>query len=112
MVTTREPFFATKIQEARSGKELATAWWSLPKYRYTIQVGFLREAAGRVYSYAELSTLTSFFEAQKGSFDTFSFVDPKDGTVRTCRFEEDGMVFERDEFGIWVVKTIKLRTVK
>ncbi len=105
---TRTPIFATKLQESRSGKELATAWWSLPKYRYTVHINFLRQAG----AFVELATLSNFFEAQKGQYDTFQFTDPYTGTVQTCRFESDEMDFTRDEFGVWKADKVIFRTVK
>ncbi len=108
----RESIFATKLQESRSGKELATAWWSLPKYRYTVNIEFLRQGLQLNGNYSEMATLVNFYEAQKGQYDIFQFTDPYNGTVQTCRFEADAMEFARDGYGIWTVKTMRFRTVK
>ena len=49
----------------------------------------------------ELSSLQTFFETQKGMWDTFSFPDPVDSTVRTCRFAQDTMDIERIVYLCW-----------
>jgi hypothetical protein len=43
----------------------------------------------------ELAALQTFFETQKGQWDTFNYTDPVDSTVRTCRFAMDSMDIER-----------------
>lgn len=74
---TRAPIFATKIQQAVGGQRIAAAFQPYPIYRWTLEYEFLRAYD----SYTEWQTLIGFFNARKGSYDTFLFNDPSDNTV-------------------------------
>jgi hypothetical protein len=67
----------TKVQEAASGKEWRTTWYSHPRYRYTIDFDFMRTAT----AYRELQELFRHLTAHQGAWDSFLFADPEDSVV-------------------------------
>lgn len=73
----RTPIWKTTIQTTQSGRELRAANMSYPVYKYTLTYDVLRSGAG----FTELQTLIAFFNARSGSYDSFLFSDPDDGTV-------------------------------
>lgn len=74
---TRAPQWKTEIKETPSGREYRGTFMSYPRYRYRLSFGFLRDTAAE----PELSQLLGFFNARRGAFDTFLFVDPSDNVV-------------------------------
>lgn len=70
----RRPIWATRTQNAVSGKRINLADWSTPKYRWGLTYNFLRGAP----NYSEMETLAGFFNARYGSFDSFLYTDPND----------------------------------
>ena len=100
----RTPRWSTKVQTATSGKELRSAWRSRPVYEFQITIEFLREGAGKT----EATTLMTFYNAMKGAWDTFNYVDPLDGTTRTCRFVDDGLELEKFSYRHWKTQGIKI----
>ena len=70
----RTPQWRTGIQTAVSGKETRAAYWQYPLYKWELTYEFLRADA----VHAELQTLLGFFNARKGAFDDFLFLDPRD----------------------------------
>ncbi len=53
---------------------------------------------GPSVSDADIATLRAFFEARRGSWEAFDFVDPRTGlTVTNCRFDQD--LFEYQALG-------------
>jgi uncharacterized protein (TIGR02217 family) len=73
----KTPKWSTKIQQAVSGKELRSAWFSAPKYNFKLTYEILRGDSVNL----ELQTLLGFFNARQGSFDSFLYVDPNDNSV-------------------------------
>lgn len=73
----KTPMWRTKVQEATSGKELRSAWFSAPKYEIKLKYDVLRAAV----AFSELQTLVGFFNDRKGSFDSFLYTDPTDNSV-------------------------------
>lgn len=110
---TRKPVFSTKIQKSSSGRELRTSWYASPIYEFTCSVEFLRQGAISSGTFNEAGTLYSFFETQRGAWDSFQLTDPFDGTTRTCRFQEDSLELQQMGYkGFWEIKTVKLVTVR
>lgn len=70
----RTPRWSTTIQKSVSGRETRAALWQYPLYAWELTYGFLRADA----VHAELQTLLGFFNARKGAFDDFLFLDPRD----------------------------------
>lgn len=77
----KTPIWNTRIQTAVSGRELRTAYYSYPLYKISLSFNFLRAGAE-----AELQNLVGFFNARKGSFDSFLYTDPIDHTVAAQSF--------------------------
>lgn len=75
--TTKKPQWSTKIHETTSGKETAAAYWSYPKWFFTLSYEFLDESE----LVRDLQTLGGFFLSRKGRFDSFLFRDPSDYKV-------------------------------
>jgi uncharacterized protein (TIGR02217 family) len=72
----RTPVFKTLSQQASSGEENRVALWSTPRWQWTLSFNFLRDDAND-----EFRTLTAFFLARQGSYDSFLFSDPDDNLV-------------------------------
>lgn len=109
----RSEVFATLVQVSASGKELRSSFWSTPRYHYELTFNFLRQANySPLTPCDELVALRTFFEAALGQFNTFSYTDPLDGTVQTCRFEQDNLDLEQIFFLMWKGEPLKLVTVK
>lgn len=77
----RTPIWSTKVQESTSGKEVRLAYWSYPRWKYSISFDFLRSGAQ-----AELQSLVGFFNARQGAFDDWLFNDPDDNTATAQLF--------------------------
>lgn len=75
--TAKKPQWSTKIHETTSGKETAAAYWSYPKWFFTLSYEFLDESE----LVRDLQTLGGFFLSRKGRFDSFLFRDPSDYKV-------------------------------
>lgn len=73
----RSPIWSNMIQTATSGKEVAIAFWSYPKYMWELTYEVLRSDP----SLAELQSLMGFFNSRQGQFDTFLFNDLDDNSV-------------------------------
>lgn len=79
--TTKTPEWKTIIQESVSGKELAASLMTYPRWLYTLSYEFLRSGAE-----LELQTLVGFFNARRGKFDDFLYLDPDDNSVTVQSF--------------------------
>jgi len=79
---SRTPLYKTSIQEASSGAELRASRHTYPRYRYTLDLNFLRSTA----AWTEFQTLFGFIGRHMGSFDSFLFTDPEDSTVTAHPF--------------------------
>lgn len=93
----RTPIYSTTVQTEASGRELRAAWMTAARYRYRIPYDFLRQdAAGD-----EAATLLAFFDAHKGSYESFLFTDPYDGVTRRVRFAADELPLQRRLGRVW-----------
>ncbi|MGV0960109.1 MAG: DUF2460 domain-containing protein [Limnohabitans sp.] len=72
----KTPMWSTKIQRSASGRELRAAYYSAPLWKISLNYEVLRSGA-----LAELETMVGFFNARRGSFDNFLYVDPEDNVV-------------------------------
>ena len=86
---TLTPTFSTGVQQATSGREVRTAFWSAPIWKISLTYEFLHDDSQHVdqNGYSELQQLVGFFLARQGSFDSF-LIDlaqltrkPEDSTV-------------------------------
>lgn len=73
----RTPVWNTRVQTSASGREWRLSMMNTPRYRYVLPYEFLRNEA----AFAEYQTLFGFFNARRGSYDTFLFDDLGDNTV-------------------------------
>lgn len=73
----KKPEFSTNIKQVTSGKELRAAYWSYPRWHFSLSYELLRGAS----EFTELQTLMGFFMQRKGSFDSFLYEDPSDHQV-------------------------------
>lgn len=81
----KAPEFATQKVTASSGREYRAALRTYPTWHYKLSYEFLRDKRQGV---DELRKLVGFFNARRGSFDSFLFKDPDDNAT------------ENDQFGI------------
>ena len=72
----RTPTFRTLTQTSASGLELRAAFWSRPRWQWSLSYDLLRADAT-----ADLQTLAGFFLARQGSCDSFLYTDPNDKAV-------------------------------
>lgn len=79
--TVKTPMWSTGIQKAASGRELRGAFYSFPRYKISLGYEVLRSGA-----LAELQTMVGFFNARKGSFESFLYLDPEDNAVVNQQF--------------------------
>ena len=79
--TVKSPMWATGIQKTASGRELRAAFYSFPRYKISLGYEVLRSGA-----LAELQAMVGFFNARKGSFESFLYLDPEDNAVVDQQF--------------------------
>lgn len=73
----RTAVWNTKIQDSISGMETRLAYWTYPKYKWTIDLNALQAIA----SADDFATFMGFYNARQGQFDTWLYSDPDDGGV-------------------------------
>lgn len=78
----KTPVWKTVTQESVSGMELRTSLMAYPRYRITLTYDVLRASS----AFGELQTLVGFFNARRGSWDDFLFLDPDDNTASAQAF--------------------------
>lgn len=71
------PQWSTRAQKSASGRELRGSFYSFPIWHFSLSFEVLR--AGTAFQ--EIQTLIGFFNARRGSFDTFLYEDPDENTV-------------------------------
>lgn len=74
--TIKSPMWSTGIQKAASGRELRGSFFSFPRYKISLGYEVLRSGA-----LAELQAMVGFFNARRGSFESFLYLDPEDNAV-------------------------------
>lgn len=78
----KTPVWKTVTHESVSGMELRTALMTYPRYRISLSFEVLRAGQGNT----ELQQLVGFFNARRGSWDDFLWLDPDDNTVTAIGF--------------------------
>lgn len=73
----KTPNWRTKIQQAISGKEYRTSFYSYPIYNIKLTYEILRADAINL----ELQQLLGFFNSRNGSWDSFLYTDPTDNLI-------------------------------
>lgn len=77
----KTPAFITKVQRSVSGRELRASYTSAPIWTFKLAYEFLRNEP----AYGELQVLQGFFLTQRGSWDSFLYIDPDDFQVANER---------------------------
>lgn len=89
--TVRVPVWKTLVRQAASGCELRSTLMSTPRWRYVLSFEFLREGRGR----DELQQIVGLFNACRGAWGTFLYLDPHDNAVSGAQFGSgDGITTE------------------
>ncbi|MEI8327425.1 MAG: DUF2460 domain-containing protein [Betaproteobacteria bacterium] len=73
----RTPIWSTTPRVSVSGRRVAIANYSYPRYKFTLSYSFLRQGQGTT----DLSQMVGFFNARWGDADSFLFDDVDDNTV-------------------------------
>lgn len=73
----KTPVWSTKIQKSASGREMRAAYYSYPLWKFSLSFEVLRTRT----SVNELEQLAGFFNARRGSFESFLYEDPTDNQV-------------------------------
>jgi hypothetical protein len=98
-----ERFYRTTTHETVSGKEYRTSWGATPRRRYKLK-GYARRdvnAPSPWSAYSEVGVLLKFLDDHRGSFDSFLFNDPEDGTQVRVRFATDNLRIIRYVAAAW-----------
>jgi hypothetical protein len=74
---TRSPMWSTKVQGSISGMETRLAYWSYPKYSWTIDLNVLSS----LVSANDFATFMAFYNQRQGQFDTWLYSDPDQSSV-------------------------------
>ena len=69
--------WSTNIQKSASGREIRSAYYTYPQWKFSLSFEVLRTKA----SINELEKLAGFFNERRGSFDSFLYEDPTDNKV-------------------------------
>jgi uncharacterized protein (TIGR02217 family) len=84
---SRAPVYSTLIQPGASGKELRASFQSYPRYRYTLNLNWVRQAGFSPRTASdEVATILQFFADHHGAWDSFLFTDPQESGVTAKQF--------------------------
>lgn len=109
----REAIYSTTVHTSASGTEQRASWQSSPRYHYTLAFTCLRDAVNApATSTPETQIILNFLDQHKGSFDSFLYTDPFDGSTKRVRFVADSLVYKREVMGIWSVSQLELITAQ
>ena len=73
----RQVIWDTDVQQAISGLENRLAYFTYPRYQYTVDFSILRSTGG----FTELQTMLGFYNQMQGQFTAFFYKDPDDYIV-------------------------------
>lgn len=79
--SVKTPTWSTRVQKSVNGRELRASFYSYPDWKISLSYEVLRSG-----TLAELQTMIGFFNARKGSFDSFLYEDPEDFAVTDQSF--------------------------
>lgn len=74
---SKTPTWSTRAKQSLSGREVRASYWSYPTIKYELSYEVLRTYTAT----SELAEIIGFFNARKGSFDSFLYNDPQDNAV-------------------------------
>ena len=87
--TVKTPTFNTVTKKAVSGRETRVAYMATPMYKWQLNFEYLRDQSGvqvPASPYNDLKKLMGFFNARRGSFDSFLFEDITDNLATAQQF--------------------------
>lgn len=73
----KTPVWSTNVQKSVNGREMRASYYSYPQWRFSLSFEVLRTRT----AINELEQLAGFFNARRGSFESFLYEDPADNTV-------------------------------
>lgn len=73
----KRPLWKTVVHESASGVEARLAYYTRPRWRWTLTYDLLRQGGAE----QEFETLAGFFNLRRGRWDAFLFEDATDNTV-------------------------------
>ena len=73
----KTPVWSTNTIKSANGRELRAAYYRYPLWRFTLSFEVLRTRS----AVNELERLAGFFNARRGSFESFLYEDPTDNSV-------------------------------
>lgn len=73
----KTPVWSTNVQKSSNGREMRASYYSYPQWRFSLSFEVLRTRT----AINELEQLAGFFNARRGSFESFLYEDPADNTV-------------------------------
>lgn len=77
MESNKTPMFSSGMKQLASGREVRTAYWSGPRWKFDLSYEFIRNRV----SQPELTKIWGFFASQLGKYGAFFYQDPYDNTV-------------------------------
>lgn len=120
-LVSKTPMFATGVKSSASGREIRSAYYPYPLYRYKVQANFLRNTS----TANELQKMLAFFNSQQGRYGAWFYQEQEDNAVvdepfgtgdgttkifQLYRAVGKGTVFSNKEpvYGVWQTPTIKI----
>lgn len=76
---TKTAIWSTQIQTAGSGVEKRASLWSYPRWKFNLSYEFLEDDGTMT---GDLQRIIGFFNARRGSFESFLYLDPSDHSVQ------------------------------
>ena len=73
----KTPVWSTNTIKSANGREMRAAYYRYPLWRFTLSFEVLRTRS----AVNELEQLAGFFNARRGSFESFLYEDPSDNSV-------------------------------
>jgi hypothetical protein len=105
------PSFTTGLAEHVSGREIRAAKMSMPVYEIELTFDILRMDS----PYTDVQAIIGFFDEMQGQDGIFTFPVPAElglGSTLTCRFADDDEDLEEFMQQLFMLQSLKLRTVK
>lgn len=76
---TKTAIWSTQVQTAGSGIEKRASLWSYPRWKFNLAYEFLEDDGTTT---GDLQRIIGFFNARRGSFESFLYYDPSDHLVQ------------------------------
>lgn len=76
------PIFSTGVKSSSSGREIRSAYYPYPLYRFKVRANVLRNTAAK----NEVQKLLGFFNSQQGRYGAWFYLEQEDFTVEADNF--------------------------